>query len=340
MFTMMVRMDPDNAFRLVVNVSGYRYETVDMAQQHHDIWFERDSLYSLGQLHEDLATKMIWEPSQTLAIWVVEQDTGSMFRLRRDEHVQQMIKGRWNDRLAFIHIEVVSKATPVFGVNDNLDKDNGDNGSAASGVIPPVSGVTICNEAEGEANGVIPPPTTELPLAAVDWTTLIIQENPDDDGTAKQLADEDMIYEAMGFKEGEGIEEGAGQGVPIPTMSAQLRQDMNEAALVVDDTADEEPLYEWDRDNPDMSVGTCYPSIDELRLAVKQHAIRREFELITLHSDKERYRVCCGVAGCPWKLRARTQHDGSCRVYFLGFSFSCVYCTLYISKNMVSTLIC
>ena len=52
---------------------------------------------------------------------------------------------------------------------------------------------------------------------------------------------------------------------------------MNEAAVNVDDTIDAEPMYEWDRDNPDMSVGTCYPSMDEFRLAVRQHAIRKEF---------------------------------------------------------------
>ena len=48
---------------------------------------------------------------------------------------------------------------------------------------------------------------------------------------------------------------------------------MNEASANVDATADEEPLYEWDRDNPDLSVGICYPSMADIRLAVKQHAI-------------------------------------------------------------------
>jgi len=44
---------------------------------------------------------------------------------------------------------------------------------------------------------------------------------------------------------------------------------MNEAAVNVDDTVDVEPMHEWDRDNPDMSVGTCYPSMAEFRLAVR-----------------------------------------------------------------------
>ena len=59
----------------------------------------------------------------------------------------------------------------------------------------------------------------------------------------------------MGFKEAEAREEEHGtQEVPIPAMSAQMHEDMNAAAVDVDDIAHEEPLYEWDRDNPDMSV--------------------------------------------------------------------------------------
>jgi hypothetical protein len=36
-----------------------RTEFFDMAEQQHDIWFDRNSQYSLAQFHEDLATKII-----------------------------------------------------------------------------------------------------------------------------------------------------------------------------------------------------------------------------------------------------------------------------------------
>ena len=226
--------------------------------------------------------------------------------------MQQMIKDHWDERVAFLTVDVVKKGA----CNDNA--------SSAASRARCVSGVT--NEHSAEPNDVegcgdtcsTPPPRDEQPVAVVDWSILTIQENPKDDGTATQLVDEDQIYEAMGFKEAEAREEEHGtQEVPIPAMSAQMHEDMNAAAVDVDDIAHEEPLYEWDRDNPDMSVGTVYPSMEELRLAIKQYAIKREFELVTEHSDTERYRVCCGALGCPWKLRARTQHDGSVRVHFL-----------------------
>ena len=65
---------------------------------------------------------------------------------------------------------------------------------------------------------------------------------------------------------------------------------MSKAAVHIDDTVHEEPMHEWDRDNPDMSVGTLYPSMKEFRLAVRQHAIVQEFEYDTEHSDKDRFR--------------------------------------------------
>ena len=108
------------------------------------------------------------------------------------------------------------------------------------------------------------------------------------------------------------------QEVPIPAMSAEMQANMAEAAVNVDDTVDEEPMHEWDRDNPDTSVGTLYPSMKEFRLAVRQQAIVHEFEYDIEHSDKDRFGANCSSVGCPWIIRARTQHDGSVRVYFFG----------------------
>jgi hypothetical protein len=51
-------------------------------------------------------------------------------------------------------------------------------------------------------------------------------------------------------------------------MTTEMQQDMSEASIPVDDN-EEEPMFEWDRDNPNMSVGTSYPSMDDFRLAVQ-----------------------------------------------------------------------
>ena len=109
------------------------------------------------------------------------------------------------------------------------------------------------------------------------------------------------MCEAMGFKAIDGrAEEAAREAVPIPTMTSEMQKDMGESVVPVDDNVPDEPMFQWDRDNPDMSVGVCYPSMDDFRLVVRQHAIVKEFELATAHSDTQRFRGHCGSLGCPW----------------------------------------
>jgi hypothetical protein len=85
------RIDPGSAFRLVVHVYSYVAEddsrAVNMVEQQHDLWFDRNSQYSLAKFNEDLSTKIYWGPSQTLVVWVIDNDSASMLKLRRDEHV-------------------------------------------------------------------------------------------------------------------------------------------------------------------------------------------------------------------------------------------------------------
>ena len=216
------RIDPGSAFRLVVKVAKYvangEYGLVEMAEQQHDLWFGRNSEYNLALFHEDLATRIIWGPSQTLSVWVLDQDTGSEWKIRRDEHLQQMVKDRWDERMAFIAVDVVSKG----GFTDK-----------GSSIARCVSSVTdgshvgpshVPDNAEGCGDTCRSPPAPPLPTEqpiAVDWNTLTIQENPDDDGLATQLVDEEQVYEAMGFKEVEA-QEADRKEVPIPVITVEM----------------------------------------------------------------------------------------------------------------------
>ena len=146
-----------------------------------------------------------------------------------------------------------------------------------------------------------PPPSVAADAAEpVDWANLTILPDDNDDGCANAAADEDKVCEAMGFKAiDERAEEAAREAVPIPTMTAEMQKDMGESVVPVDDNVPEEPMFQWDRNNLDMYVGVCYPSMDDFRLAVRQHAIVKEFELAIAHSDTQRFRGHCGVSWLP-----------------------------------------
>ena len=145
-------------------------------------------------------------------------------------------------------------------------------------------------EGTGDTCSTHPPSMAADVAEPVDSTNLTILPDDNDDGCANVVADEDKVYKAIGFKAvderaEEAAREVAREAVPIPTMTAEMQNDMDESSIPVDDNVPEEPMFQWNRDNPDMSVGVCYPSMDDFRLAVRQHVIVKEFELAIAHSD-------------------------------------------------------
>jgi hypothetical protein len=325
------RIDPGNTFRLDVKVFKYvavdDYGVANMDEQGHQILLDRTVQYGIEKFLDDMATKIIWGRLQTLEIWVVDADSESTWKVRRDDHFEQLISERWNDRFVVLAVEVVNNyndiGTGTCGVASASEVTSAGGSAAAhdaqGSVAGANAGIGIFDSAEGYGDTYrSPPPSVMEEPDQVDWAELTILVEPDEDGDAKEAADEDQVYEAMGFKatDERAAEEAVRESVPIPTMTAEMQSDMVDAAVPVDDNADEEPLFDWDRDNPDLFVGICYPSMVDFRLAVRQHAIVKEFELQTAHSDPSRFRGCYAAAGCPWIIRARTQHDGSVRVFF------------------------
>jgi len=108
------RIEPSNAFRVVFKVAKYTAnveygDVVEMAEQEHELWLDKSTWYSLAQFYDDVATKIIWGPSQTLSIWVLDTNTGSEWKIRRDYQWLVMIKDKWDERVAHIAVEVVAK---------------------------------------------------------------------------------------------------------------------------------------------------------------------------------------------------------------------------------------
>jgi hypothetical protein len=73
----------------------------------------------------------------------------------------------------------------------------------------------------------------------------------------------------MGFRDqDEGIAEGSKE-IPVPEIPPEVQAEMEAAAVPVDDNEAAEPMFFYDRDNPEMTVGTLYPSMDEFRFGTK-----------------------------------------------------------------------
>jgi hypothetical protein len=66
----------------------------------------------------------------------------------------------------------------------------------------------------------------------------------------------------------------------------------------------------FDRNNLVMNPGSLYPNMKKFKLAVRQYAIDKEFELGIEAIDKTRYRGYCRSGDCPWGINARLEHKG------------------------------
>lgn len=275
---------------------------LDIPEQMHELWFDYGRGYSLHQFVEEMAGKIIWGPSQQLQTWGVDEDSRSEWKVNTNAQFVSMIEARCGSKLLHLSCEVINKdGNNKFGFAGDEPNASSTHATSAVTLDHHSEAVGGSNEEQG------PDCLAHEEVDAVDWDTLIIQA---EDGEAAALADEDVVYQAFGFGEPDEVDEGA----PIPVVPAHIQQDMLDVGIPVDDVAWNEPIIDWDRDNPEMEVGIVYPSMVDFRLALRQYAIVHEFELCTEKSDRSRFRGCCSANGCPWKIRARTQADSSVRV--------------------------
>ena len=211
--------------------------------------------------------------------------------------------------------ELLDKDKVSSRQNRDVGKENVPNGHsvhATSGVTAEKGNVECIDDACSNLD------YTKLDDVVIDWSASPIIPEEDLDGDATVLADKEQIYEAMGFKAtDEGIAGVDGPPeIPVPKIPPKLQEEMDATAIPVHDNEPTKPLFFYDRDNPDMSIGTLYLLMSEFRLVVKQHAIVNEFELGIEKSDPERFRGFCKSKGCKWIIRARTQRDNNVRVYY------------------------
>ncbi|KAJ1265238.1 hypothetical protein BS78_08G063800, partial [Paspalum vaginatum] len=95
-------------------------------------------------------------------------------------------------------------------------------------------------------------PSVLTNIPPVDWSELTILPMPEMDGDAAAVADEERVFEAMGFKAADiDGEQARYVEIPIPVIPTEIENDMSDASIPVDDKDPEEPLLDWDRDHPD-----------------------------------------------------------------------------------------
>jgi hypothetical protein len=155
----------------------------------------------------------------------------------------------------------------------------------------------------------------------VDWDTQRIEESQDEEGRI-----EIVEYELLGFRaeddEADKARKATSKGCSqqnVDTCQRTEEVDTTGVAIEVDDYLPGERTIVHDPNRPSMDLGTVYPNMKEIRLAVRQFAINKEFELRVVKTDPTRYiGGCKGAEDCPWHLVGRRQPDG-CTIMVLTY---------------------
>ena len=138
-------------------------------------------------------------------------------------------------------------------------------------------------------------------MEPIDWTTLQIVETHDDEGRI-ELMSESQMCELL------DIRDESAPNTAIPTNDEQrhdnaVGQNVDGAAIPTNDEVPGEMVISYDKNNPSMDLGTLYPKMEEIKMAVRQFAINKKFDLGTEKSCKTRYWAFCKSGGkdspCP-----------------------------------------
>ncbi|KAJ1255469.1 hypothetical protein BS78_K214700 [Paspalum vaginatum] len=234
-----------------------------MAEQEHELWINCSGAYNLDKFREDMSALIIWGTSQAIDVWVVDSDSDAKWKLRRNEHFEKMLQSRLNDRFAKLVVEVITK--------DGYDPKISSGGSkATSGVTSQAVPGSTSDEGFGDTHT----SPIDMEFTEIDWDSLVIMPEPDEDGDPKVLVEEDRIYEAMGFMEPDDRQQQR-ETREETAAEVNIEEEMREAGVDVNDTAVEEPVQDWDMENLDVSVGSVYPCMHDFRMALRQHVLYR-----------------------------------------------------------------
>ena len=85
-----------------------------------------------------------------------------------------------------------------------------------------------------------------------------------------------------------------------------------EDELVVDDAwGCENIVHATDLENPRIEVGITFGDGDTFMKAIRQYAIKGEYDITAAYSESTRYRGYCKAARCKWKIHASRVQGGS-----------------------------
>jgi hypothetical protein len=146
----------------------------------------------------------------------------------------------------------------------------------------------------------------EFENTLVDWDTLQIDDKVDDEDRF-EVPSEEQVYSVLGLQKEDDSEQQGGN-VVVVLIGFRMIVMINLLPFQYCSLPEERKMF--DRNNHMMEPSSLYLNMKQFRLAMRQYAIDKEFELGIEATNTTRYRGYCRGVDCPWSINARVEHKG------------------------------
>ncbi|CAL5018264.1 unnamed protein product [Urochloa decumbens] len=295
-------VDPDAAFKLCVQVSRFTAmlddgSTVDLPRKY-DEWVVDSRCYTLADLEKDIASRVKWGRRQQIVMY--EVGSGLERKLVDDKALSVAFSDHQIDKRMFVFVDVEEKPAQLISKSDVTVHNGNVSATAVSSNEPAVGSNEQAIGNNEPADGHV-----------IDWDSIVIDPIPDEKiGSIFSVMDEDAMLEFLGLQPDDERDDERAEATRLAgEKETEIDMDVEGAELPVDDYIPGEQTVIYDREDPPMEVGSIYASMNEFRAAVRQHAIKEQFELGTEKSCKDLFRGYCKADCCKWSIVARLMSD-------------------------------
>jgi MuDR family transposase len=77
----------------------------------------------------------------------------------------------------------------------------------------------------------------------------------------------------------------------------------------IDDVVECEPIITYDHENPKIEANTLFSNVNAFKTTLRHFAIKNEFEISTVKSDKTRFIGKYKHSDCLWRIHASRLQD-------------------------------
>jgi len=278
-------MDPNSSYRLAVRVGAYVKLTDDDGREYCKACnipkiLDRDST-NWNDLLLEITTEIKLGSKQKLRVTYWDNMSHSYEEIDSDQKLLHAIDMYWDIRRLSVQVRVIRKDDEDH-IHDIGRLEN----------MPSVLQGSI----DTPANQTSAQPSLETDSSIVEPQIQQISEVPwvEDDVEYVGLNDEDPISDSS-------------ESEPDSDVDYACLED----ELVVEDACGSETIiHATDLENPKIEVGVTFGDRDTFMKAIRQYAIKGEYEISAPYSEATRYRGYCKAERCKWRIHVSQLQDG------------------------------